>query len=80
MEREKIEKKVINIVTNCVENGIEITLESSLSGDLRLDSLDRAELEIKCEKEFGITFYNDEIVDTDTVKDVIDYIEKKLNN
>lgn len=51
--------------------------DSKFVDDLGADSLDVVQMLIAMEKEFGITFDDDEIADIKTVKDAIDLIEKK---
>lgn len=51
--------------------------DSRFVDDLGADSLDVVQMLIAMEKEFGITFDDDEIADIKTVKDAIDLIEKK---
>ena len=53
----------------------EITLESDFVKDLNADSLDLVQMLIMLEKEYGITFTDDEIKSVKTVGDVVGYIE-----
>ena len=53
-----------------------IEAEASFTADLNADSLDTVELIMEFEKEFGISIPDDETQNINTVKDVIDYIEK----
>jgi acyl carrier protein len=50
-----------------------ITPENTLMGDLGFDSLDLAEFTVRCEAEFGIDIFEDNIVTT--IKEVL----SKLN-
>lgn len=78
MTREQIEEKVKEIVVN--QLGVseeEVTTEASFLDDLRADSLDIVELIMALEEEFDIEFPDEDTEKVRTVKDVIDYIEKK---
>ena len=72
-----IESKVKSIIVDKL--GVEesqVTPEASFTADLNADSLDTVELIMEFEKEFGISIPDDETQNINTVKDVIDYIEK----
>lgn len=68
--------KVISDVTNRKEH--EIKLEASLSNDLKMDSLQRMTLYISLEDEFQNTMAPEEVDQLTTVKDIIGFIDKKL--
>ena len=51
--------------------------ENSSLTDLGLDSLDKAEIMINIEDEFGIEFEEEEMLHVVTVKDLQELIEKK---
>jgi acyl carrier protein len=55
-----------------------ITLESHLEDDLGLDSLDRIELMMAAEDEFGIEVSDDQTKALGTVQDAVRLIESKL--
>jgi len=72
-----IESKVKAIIVDKL--GVEesqVTLEASFTADLNADSLDTVELIMEFEKEFGISIPDEDTQKINTVKDVIDYIEK----
>ena len=72
-----IESKVKSIIVDKL--GVEesqVTPEASFTADLNADSLDTVELIMEFEKEFGISIPDEETQNINTVKDVIDYIEK----
>ena len=72
-----IESKVKAIIVDKL--GVEesqVTPEASLTADLNADSLDTVELIMEFEKEFGISIPDEDTQKINTVKDVIDYIEK----
>ena len=54
----------------------EITLESDFIADFNADSLDLVQLLILLEKEYGVTFSDEEIKNVKTVGDVMAFIEK----
>jgi acyl carrier protein len=58
---------------------VEVNENSSLTDDLYLDSLDKAESLFEMEKSFSIEISNEEAMKFQTVKDVIDLIQAKTN-
>ena len=51
-----------------------ITLDAELSGDLAINSIELAELILRCEEEFGIDIKEDEMHKFVTVGDVVEYL------
>lgn len=51
-----------------------ITLEAELSGDLAINSIELAELILRCEEEFGIDIQEEEMHKFVTVGDVVEYL------
>ena len=73
-------KRVIKQISN-LWAGIdeeEICAESKLNDDLVFDSLDYVDLAVKLEKEFDIKIEDDVIDKWKTVQDVVDYVDKLL--
>lgn len=62
---------------SCFEPG-EVLPDSTLQGDLRLDSLDIVELVMNLEDEFAIEIPDDEIEPMKTVADVVAYMERRV--
>ena len=58
--------------------GKEVTPESELK-DLGLDSLDKADIMIRIENMFGFQFDEEEMNSVETVEDLKNLIEKKIN-
>jgi acyl carrier protein len=58
-------------------NENEIAANASFDGDLGADSLDRVELLMGAEEEFGIVITDEEAVNITTINSAIDLIEKK---
>jgi acyl carrier protein len=54
----------------------QITLSSSFTEDLGVDSLDIVELVMELEEEFGVTIPDDEAEQIKTVADAIGYLEQ----
>lgn len=48
--------------------------------DTGMDSLDKVELIIECEKEFDISIHDQDAEDIETVGQLSDYIENKISN
>lgn len=51
-----------------------ITLDAELSGDLAINSIELAELILRCEEEFGIDIKEEEMHKFVTVGDVVEYL------
>ena len=51
-----------------------ITLDAELSGDLAINSIELAELILRCEEEFGIDIQEEERHKFVTVGDVVEYL------
>ena len=52
----------------------DITLDAELSGDLAINSIELAELILRCEEEFGIDIQEEEMHKFVTVGDVVEYL------
>ncbi|WP_066500840.1 acyl carrier protein [Abyssisolibacter fermentans] len=55
----------------------EVKLENKIQEDLGADSLDMVEVVMAIEDEFNIEIAEEDTVNIKTVKDIVDYIEKK---
>ncbi|MBR6410868.1 MAG: acyl carrier protein [Clostridia bacterium] len=55
----------------------QITLDTQLSTDLGLNSIELAELVVACEEEFEIEINDEDIHEFTTIRDVVEYLEKK---
>ena len=53
-----------------------ITLDAKLKEDLELDSLDSVELIMSAEEEFGIEIPDEDVMNFNTVNDIVNYIEE----
>lgn len=78
MDREQIEKKVIEVVGEyaCIDR--EIMLGDEVEGDLDLDSLDRVEAIMVLEEEFSIDISDEDAEKWSTVGDVVNHIEEAV--
>jgi len=56
----------------------EVTSEASFTNDLSADSLDRVELIMEIEDEFGISIPEDQAENIATVGDAVKYVEKMV--
>lgn len=74
MNFEKIKEIIVENI-GCEES--EVTLEANLIEDLKVDSLDIVELSMALEDEFGVTIEDSDFTELKTVKDILDYLEKK---
>lgn len=75
-----IEQEIIDIVVE--QLGVDrddVTLNKSFIEDLNADSLDLTELIMTFEERFGCEISQEDAEQLKTVKDVIDYIEKRKN-
>ena len=55
----------------------DVTMEAELAGDLGINSLELAELALRCDEEFGVEIEDEDIHRLITVGDVANYIEEK---
>ena len=77
--REEILSKVKNIISEKLGvDETQVTEEAKLIDDLGADSLDLVDLVMDFESEFGVKVDDADLEKISTVKDVVDYIEKKL--
>lgn len=73
-----IEDRVKNIITdNLGVNEEEVTPEAHFADDLGCDSLDRVELAMAFEEEFGIDVPDDDMVSISTVAEVHAYLHAR---
>jgi acyl carrier protein len=76
----EVEQRVIKVVaevTNLKEEDVKLT--SSLSGDLKMDSLQRMTLFIALEDEFqDDSMAPEQVAGLATIRDIVVFIEKKL--
>ena len=77
MKREQILQKVQELVVGQLACDVEIVQENESFENLGADSLDVVELVLAAEVDFGIEI--SALQDFKTVKDLVDFIEKKLN-
>ncbi|KYH34867.1 acyl carrier protein [Clostridium tepidiprofundi DSM 19306] len=71
-------EKVKNIIVD--QLGVdeeEVKLEANLIDDLGVDSLEIFEIVMSLEDEFGIEIPNEDIEGIKTVKEIVDYIERR---
>lgn len=70
--------KIKNIIAEQLYiDASEINEESKFVDDLGADSLDIVQMLIAMEKEFGVSFEDEEIAEIKTVRDAVSLIEKK---
>ena len=55
----------------------DVTLEAELTNDLRINSLELADLVYLCEEKFGIVIDDEDLHNFNTVGDIVAYLEKK---
>ncbi len=70
-------KEIINIILEKDGKNPLVQLDHNLSlrKDLRMDSLDLAELTVRIEDQFGVDIFEDEIVDT--IQQILEKIDKR---
>lgn len=77
--RAQIIKRVKEIIIEKLGvDSTEVTLEASFTNDLGADSLDTVELLMSFEKEYHITIPDIKAEKLTTVRQVVDYLEKRL--
>jgi acyl carrier protein len=81
MDRSAIEAKVVQVITNEVgEKAKDLTLQTSLRKDMAIDSYSALQILFELEEAFSITIPDEAIKQAETVKDIADYLEKRLND
>ena len=80
MTRKYITEKVLNIVKQQFSDNLTATItEDSNFDELNGDSLDRINIAIDLEEEFEIDIIDEDATKWETIKDVINYIERRLS-
>ncbi|MCY4657964.1 MAG: acyl carrier protein [Gammaproteobacteria bacterium] len=78
---ENIDQRIKNLVAKQLKIDIDtIKDESSFEDDLGADSLDRVELIMAIEDEFGIAIVDEDAEEITTVKDAISYVEGAIED
>ena len=78
INKSDVSDQIKSIVTKTTNNEL-ITEESDLHYDLDLDSLEKLEIIVECEREYGIEIHEVEIDSLETVGKLIELIWYKLN-
>ena len=79
MNKEEIKSKIKDIIVEKNDvDASEVTDTANFETDLGMDSLDRVELIMGVEKEFGITIPDDEAEKAHTLNDCVELVEKHL--
>ena len=74
-----MEKDIINVIAEIAEiKPKKISMASTLSGDLELESLDLVTLVSTLEKKFDVYVNDNDIKDLQTVGDIINYVKEHL--
>lgn len=69
--------KIKTIIANSLRiDASQITAESSLSDDLKADSLTQVEIAMELENEFNVKIPEDDAANFKTVGDIIEYCDK----
>lgn len=80
MNKEEIKSKIKDIIVEKNDDyASEMTDTANFETDLGMDSLDRVELIMEVEKEFGITFQDDEAEKVSCLNDCVELAEKYVN-
>lgn len=82
MNRLEIVEKVIGCIVKVTgENDIQPDNEElHLTNDLEIDSLDQVEITMEVEQAFGIRIEDDESRSLNTVADIVNLVERKLED
>lgn len=74
-----MEKDIINVIAEIAEiNPKKISMASTLSGDLELESLDLVTLVSTLAKKFDVSVNDNDVKDLQTVGDIINYVKEHL--
>jgi len=74
---EEIKELLVNELN--IANPDDITMDSNLTNDLGLNSLELAELVVNCEEKFDIEIDEEVLHELITIGDVVRYLEEKLD-
>lgn len=77
MSFEKVKEIILDTI-GCSADAI--TIDANLKEDLGIDSLDAMELSMALEEAYNITIDEDALKDFDTVKKIVEYIDKNAAN
>ena len=75
--------KVTNYLVEASEKDLrpeDVTLETSLQGDLDLDSMQSVTMVMELEDEYGISIDNDELSELNSIGDLVKKIQAKLED
>ncbi len=73
-----MKEEIINLIASTLEISKDMINENTnLTKDLDLESLDLVDLVVAFEEKYGIEVLDEDIKNLQTVKDIIEYIEKK---
>jgi len=76
---ENVQQRVLKIIAEIISRKeSEIRLDASLHKDLQTSSLDQMTIFIALEDEFQRSIPQEEVTELRTVKDIVDFINKKL--
>lgn len=73
-----MDEKIIKILGKYLDEDAEFNYECNLSTDLGLDSMDYIEIITEIEDVYGIQVNDEELVELETVGDIVDYIDNKI--
>ncbi len=74
----ELQEKVLKLISDATKVEMaKLNLETSFTDDLNLDSLDMVELMMKMEDDFGVEIPEQDAEGLKTVKDVVQYLQKK---
>lgn len=77
---EHVSDKIVQMIaTKCQTRQSDIGHESRLEADLAMDSLDKVDLMMDLEKEFGISISDDDVAQTKTVGQTMELVKKKIS-
>lgn len=77
LQRNTVEDRVLIALENIILDGYEVNKDSSFE-DMGMDSLDKIELLMDLEDEFGIDIPDDTMSYLETFGEIVDYIEKHV--
>jgi acyl carrier protein len=73
-------ERIIEIIADQLQvNEEQVTPEANLQEDLGADSIDLIELVMTFEETFDIEIHDEDVENVQTVKDLTDYLEKRLS-
>jgi acyl carrier protein len=79
MKQEEIHEKIFAVIKEVSGKDVEVNLQTKLAEDLDLDAGEMVAIDAKLETEFGIDIPDDAVAKSETVEDIVNLVDSKIN-